>query len=45
MVRDLHLFAKDIVDNITRVENYIKNYTYEQFVNDNKTTDAVERCL
>ena len=34
-------FIKDIVDSIEKIEKYCQNMTYEQFLEDDKTKDAV----
>jgi uncharacterized protein with HEPN domain len=38
-------FIKDIVDSIEKIEKYCQNITYEQFLEDDKTKDAVVRNL
>lgn len=38
-------FIKDIVDSIEKIEKYCQNITYEQFLQDDKTKDAVVRNL
>jgi uncharacterized protein with HEPN domain len=35
----------DILDNILRIENYTEGMDYEVFQADQRTLDAVERCL
>ncbi len=35
----------DILDNIARIEGYIAGLSRDNFENDDKTCDAVERCL
>lgn len=39
-----HRFS-DIIDNIDRIERYTAGMTAATFVMDEKTIDAVERCL
>lgn len=41
MKRDYKLFIKDILDSITKIEKFIKNMNFEQFVKDEKTNNAV----
>lgn len=36
---------EDILENIERIENHIEDMTEEQFHADQKTMDAVERCI
>ena len=38
-------FIKDIMDSIEKVEKYCQNITYDQFLQDDKTKDAVVRNL
>jgi uncharacterized protein with HEPN domain len=38
-------FVKDIMDSIEAIEEYCSNMTYEQFLTDKKTRDAVVRNL
>lgn len=35
----------DIIDNIDRIESHIAGYDLRRFSSDQKTIDAVERCL
>jgi uncharacterized protein with HEPN domain len=35
----------DIVDNIARIESYVVGMSRDNFANDARTQDAVERCL
>jgi len=39
--RDFKLFLYDILEAIERIENYTKNMSYEDFLRDRKTQDAV----
>jgi len=43
--RDLKLFLTDILESIQKIENYITGLSYEEFVKDSKTKDAVVRNL
>jgi uncharacterized protein with HEPN domain len=36
---------EDILDNINLIKDYTHSYSYDSFVKDRKTQDAVERCL
>ncbi len=38
-------YARDIVSEINRIENFIKDLSYEEFVKDEKTIYAVIRCF
>ena len=38
-------FIKDIMDSIEKIEKYCQNITYDQFLQDDKTKDAVVRNL
>ena len=39
------LRLRDIADNITRIENHVAGMDFKAFAADEKTIDAVERCL
>jgi uncharacterized protein with HEPN domain len=41
--RDLKLLLQDIQECSQRIQEYTKGYSYEDFVNDRKTVDAVIR--
>jgi uncharacterized protein with HEPN domain len=43
--RDLDLLLDDIFECCKKIKDYTKDYSYEDFLNDNKTKDAVERNL
>jgi len=43
--RSYKLFIEDILSAINKVEDYIKDLTYEEFLNDNMRIDAVVRNL
>ncbi len=39
------LRLQDIADNIDKIEAYLDGYDFDSFAADDKTIDAVERCL
>lgn len=39
------LRLRDIVENIDRIESYLAGYDFDAFAEDDRTIDAVERCL
>jgi len=39
------LRLEDILENIGLIEEYTRDYSYQTFVQDRKSQDAVERCL
>lgn len=41
--RDYRLFVKDILDSITKIQKYLEGVSYDRFVEDEKTIDAVVR--
>ena len=43
--RNWRLFINDILECIEKIEKYISNISYDDFVKDNKTKDAVVRNL
>jgi len=43
--RDWRVILADILESINKIENYVEGITYEQFMQDNKTKDAVVRNL
>jgi len=45
MKRSVKLYIKDIVEYMERAEDHIKSLTFDQFLKDNKTCDAVIRCI
>ncbi|MCD6386497.1 DUF86 domain-containing protein [Candidatus Sumerlaeota bacterium] len=45
MKRSVKLYIKDIIEYMERAEGYIKGLSFEQFLGDNKTCDAVVRCI
>ena len=42
-MRDFQVYVEDIIDAINSITAYTKGLTYEQFVSDRKTVDAVIR--
>ena len=45
MKRDLGLYCDDIITAIKKIEEYIHGLSFEQFLKDQKTQDAVTRNL
>ncbi len=45
MTRHVALYIKDILQNMRDAEQFIEGMTYEQFVNDKKTFNAVVRAI
>ena len=45
MKRDITLYLGDILQNIDDTQQFIANMTYEQFVEDKKTVNAVIRSI
>lgn len=43
--RSVKLYMADVTDSIKKIELYTKDLTFEKFVNDNKTIDAVIKNL
>lgn len=43
MKRDYILYLEDIVESIQNIENYVKGMSFESFIQDKKTIDAVIR--
>ncbi len=43
--RDQKLFLEDILESIGRIEEYIESMSYDDFIDDRKTIDAVVRNL
>ncbi len=41
--RDSKLLLGDILDSITKIKTYTAGYSFENFINDSKTSDAVIR--
>ena len=44
-MRDFQVYVEDIVDAIDSIEEYTEELTFERFVKDKKTVDAVIRNL
>ena len=38
-------YIKDIISELERIEKFVKNMSYEEFINDEKTIYAVIRCF
>lgn len=45
MKRKVSVYIKDIIENMEKAENFIANLSYEDFLRDEKTCYAVQRCL
>jgi len=45
MKRSVELYIKDILEYMERAEGHIKGLNFEEFLKDNKTCDAVIRCI
>ena len=45
MPRDYSAYLNDILKSIANIEEYVSGYSFEQFVSDKKTIDAVLRNL
>jgi uncharacterized protein with HEPN domain len=45
MKRDASIYLKDIQENIERVERFVEGMSYEEFVEDERTSFAVIRCI
>jgi uncharacterized protein with HEPN domain len=45
MKRDLSIYVSDILENMKRALNFIEGMKYERFVEDEKTSFAVLRCI
>lgn len=45
MKRNIKLYIKDMIEYIERAEKYLNNLSYEEFINDLKTCDAIIRCI
>jgi len=42
-VRSFNIYLKDIIDAMIKIEDFIKNMSFEEFQNDDKTSSAVIR--
>jgi len=45
MIRNVELYIKDILEYMGRAEDHVKGFNFEEFLKDNKTCDAVIRCI
>ena len=45
MKKSVKLYIKDILEYMERAEGHIKGFNFEQFLKDDKTCDAVIRCI
>lgn len=45
MKRKSSLYIKDIIDAITKIEEFVENMNFEDFINDDKTSSAVIRKI
>ncbi|WXG44297.1 MAG: HepT-like ribonuclease domain-containing protein [Promethearchaeati archaeon SRVP18_Atabeyarchaeia-1] len=45
MMRDLSIYVRDILENMKRALNFVKGMKYDCFVEDEKTSFAVLRCI
>ncbi|MCK4911408.1 MAG: DUF86 domain-containing protein [Thermodesulfovibrionales bacterium] len=45
MPRDYILYLEDIVEASNKIQRYLGDYSFEQFIEDEKTVDAVTRNL
>jgi uncharacterized protein with HEPN domain len=45
MKRSHKLFIKDILDCVTKIEEFVENTSFEEFVKDDKTSSAVIRKI
>jgi uncharacterized protein with HEPN domain len=43
--RTILLFIQDVIDSVEKIERYTRDMSYEQFLEDEKTRDAVVRNL
>jgi uncharacterized protein with HEPN domain len=43
--RDISLYIKDIVQNMSDAEEFIQGFSYDQFASDKKTLNAVMRSM
>ena len=43
--RDVSIYIQDILENMTRAENFLEKLDFEKFVKDEKTNFAVVRCI
>ena len=45
MSRDISLYIKDILQNMSDAEEFIQGFSYDQFASDKKTLNAVMRSM
>jgi len=45
MKRKICIYVKDILEYMERSEKHIKDISYEEFLDDIKTLDAIIRCI
>jgi uncharacterized protein with HEPN domain len=45
MNRNIVIYIKDIFENMEKAEKFIRDITYKEFINDEKTGYAVIRCI
>jgi len=43
MPRNLNLYLNDIQQAVAKIQKYVKGYTFEKFIKDDKTVDAIIR--
>lgn len=45
MSKEYRVYFDDIIDSISKINKYIKSYSFEDFIGDEKTIDAVVRNI
>ncbi len=45
MKRKVSIYIKDIIENMDKAERFVDNKSYEEFVSDELTFYAVQRCI
>ncbi len=45
MKRNVMLYVKDILENMADAEEFVRDMTYEQFIRDKKTVNAILRSI
>ena len=45
MSRDIRLFVKDILDSINKINEFVRDMSFDNFVDDDKTSSAVIKKL
>ncbi len=45
MRRKIAVYLKDIIENMMKAEKFVGNKSYEEFINDELTFYAVQRCI